>query len=136
MSTRRSKTRRYFEPCTGALFFTASVVQVVTRVSCWMENHCAFAMSLVTDSRVHSPSSDGFAAYLDAELDSDSSDVSPEQEAEDDEQEAEDESDSEYKRVKRQKVEEFESIEEHPGSTSDGSLEQNLAMVAHKYVEP
>ena len=55
-------------------------------------------MSLVTDSRVHSPSSDGFAAYLDAELDSDSSDVSPEQEAEDDEQEAEDESDSEYKR--------------------------------------
>ncbi|RVW89590.1 hypothetical protein CK203_036427 [Vitis vinifera] len=38
-------------------------------------------MSLVTDSPVHSPSSDGFAAYLDAELDSDSSDVSPEQEA-------------------------------------------------------
>uniref|UniRef100_F6H4P5 Uncharacterized protein n=1 Tax=Vitis vinifera TaxID=29760 RepID=F6H4P5_VITVI len=86
-------------------------------------------MSLVTDSRVHSPSSDGFAAYLDAELDSDSSDVSPEQEAEDDEQEAEDESDSEYKRVKRQKVEEFESIEEHPGSTSDGSLEQNLGKI-------
>ena len=48
-------------------------------------------MSLVTDSPVHSSSSDGFAAYLDAELDSDSSDVSPEQEAED-------ESDSEYKR--------------------------------------
>ena len=55
----------------------------------------------MTDSPVHSSSSDGFAAYLDAELDSDSSDVSPEQEAEDDEQEAEDESDSEYKRVKR-----------------------------------
>ena len=55
----------------------------------------------MTDSPVHSSSSNGFAAYLDAELDSDSSDVSPEQEAEDDEQEAEDESDSEYKRVKR-----------------------------------
>eukprot|EP00261_Vitis_vinifera_P016434 XP_010645384.1 PREDICTED: RNA polymerase II C-terminal domain phosphatase-like 4 [Vitis vinifera] len=89
-------------------------------------------MSLVTDSPVHSSSSDGFAAYLDAELDSDSSDVSPEQEAEDDEQEAEDESDSEYKRVKRQKVEEFESIEEHPGSTSDGSLEQNLEVTITK----
>ena len=73
----------------------------------------------MTDSPVHSSSSNGFAAYLDAELDSDSSDVSPEQEAED-------ESDSEYKRVKRQKVEEFESIEEHPGSISDGSLEHNL----------
>ena len=61
----------------------------------------------MTDSPAHSSSSNGIAAYLDAELDSDSSDVSPEQEAED-------ESDSEYKRVKRQKVEEFESIGEHP----------------------
>lgn len=55
-------------------------------------------MSLVTDSPVHSSSSDGFATFLDAELESDSSDISPEQEAEDVKREAEDDADSEHKR--------------------------------------
>lgn len=41
-------------------------------------------MSLVTDSPVNSSSSDDFAALLDAELDSGSSDSSPGEEVEDD----------------------------------------------------
>lgn len=39
-----------------------------------------FQMSLMTDSPVHSSSSDDFAAFLDAELDSKSSDSSPNEE--------------------------------------------------------
>lgn len=59
-------------------------------------------MSLVTDSPVHSSSSDDFAAFLDAELDSNSLVSSPDEEAEDeesnDEEDAEDDKDLESNR--------------------------------------
>ncbi|KAA8535340.1 hypothetical protein F0562_030343 [Nyssa sinensis] len=75
-------------------------------------------MSLVTDSPVHSSSSDDFAAFLDTELDS-NSDISPDQEEEDD-------YDTDNKRIKRCKVEVSESIEDPQGSTSHGDPEQSL----------
>ncbi|KAJ4709607.1 RNA polymerase II C-terminal domain phosphatase-like 4 [Melia azedarach] len=85
-------------------------------------------MSLVTDSPVHSSSSDDFAAFLDAELDSNSLVSSPDEEAEDeesnDEEDAEDDKDLESDRKKRRKVEMLESTLEQEESTSQGTVEQ------------
>ncbi|KAG7942585.1 hypothetical protein I3843_16G110800 [Carya illinoinensis] len=73
-------------------------------------------MSLVTDSPVHSSSSDDFAAFLDASLDSASS------------EEAEDPNQVETQRVKRRKVDNMENIEELQDPTSLApSLEQTAA---------
>ncbi|KAH9654515.1 RNA polymerase II C-terminal domain phosphatase-like 4 [Citrus sinensis] len=72
-------------------------------------------MSVATDSPVHSPSSDDFAALLDAELDSNSLRLSPDKEADDEDD------DKETKRHKRQIV---EIILEHQGSTSLGIFEE------------
>ncbi|XP_043814968.1 RNA polymerase II C-terminal domain phosphatase-like 4 isoform X5 [Manihot esculenta] len=94
-------------------------------------------MSLATDSPVHSSSSGDFAAFLDAELDSISSDSSPNEEEVNDEfnsdssdsspnEEAENDSEIESQRIKRCRVETVENIEDPKGSTSHGSLEQNL----------
>ncbi|THG15097.1 hypothetical protein TEA_014014 [Camellia sinensis var. sinensis] len=68
----------------------------------WM----AFQMSLVTDSPVHSSSSDDFAAFLDGELGS-NSDTSPNQEDEDEDEvevEVEVEVEDDIERIKRRKV--------------------------------
>ncbi|KAL2318691.1 hypothetical protein Fmac_032567 [Flemingia macrophylla] len=73
-------------------------------------------MSVVTDSPVHSSSSDDFVAFLDAELNASSPNSSPENEAEN-------EDELEIVRIKRQK---FESIEETEGSTSEGIIIRNL----------
>ncbi|KAK9210654.1 hypothetical protein WN944_003025 [Citrus x changshan-huyou] len=72
-------------------------------------------MSVATDSPVHSPSSDDFAALLDAELDSNSLRLSPDKEADDEDD------DKETKRHKRQII---EIILEHQGSTSLGIFEE------------
>ncbi|KAI4358068.1 hypothetical protein L6164_001972 [Bauhinia variegata] len=79
-------------------------------------------MSLVTDSPVHSSSSDDFAAYLDSALDASSSDASSEEEEEEEQTENQDE-DFKSMRAKRCKV---ESIEEIQGSTSNGLIEHNI----------
>ncbi|KAJ9162833.1 hypothetical protein P3X46_022575 [Hevea brasiliensis] len=100
-------------------------------------------MSLVTDSPVHSSSSDDFAAFLDAELDSKSSDSSPNEEGAKGEfdsdssdsstnEEAENDSDTENQRIKRSRVEKLENIEDPKRSTSNGSLEQNLGASSSK----
>ncbi|XP_029129573.1 RNA polymerase II C-terminal domain phosphatase-like 4 isoform X1 [Cajanus cajan] len=73
-------------------------------------------MSVVADSPVHSSSSDDFIAFLDAELDASSPNLSPDDEAEN-------QDDLESVRIKRRK---FESIEETKGSTSEGIIERNL----------
>ncbi|XP_038710166.1 RNA polymerase II C-terminal domain phosphatase-like 4 isoform X2 [Tripterygium wilfordii] len=100
-------------------------------------------MSLVTDSPVHSSSSSGdFAAFLDATLDSKSSDSSPDEEAISDVHS--DSSDKEAKDDcnlirKRPRVENLESIEETQGSTSNGFVEQQLGetqwSTSHGFVE-
>ncbi|KAG8649098.1 RNA polymerase II C-terminal domain phosphatase-like 4 isoform X7 [Manihot esculenta] len=100
-------------------------------------------MSLATDSPVHSSSSGDFAAFLDAELDSISSDSSPNEEEVNDEfnsdssdsspnEEAENDSEIESQRIKRCRVETVENIEDPKGSTSHGSLEQNLEVSSSK----
>ncbi|KAK7265100.1 hypothetical protein RJT34_32716 [Clitoria ternatea] len=73
-------------------------------------------MSVVTDSPVHSSSTDDFAAFLDAELDASSPDTSPDKE---------DENQDEFEsvRIKRCK---FESTKEIEGSTSEGNVKQVL----------
>ncbi|KAJ7955625.1 RNA polymerase II C-terminal domain phosphatase-like 4 [Quillaja saponaria] len=70
-------------------------------------------MSLLTDSPVHSSSSDDFAAFLDDALDSGSSDSSP------------DEAELQSLRIKRCKVE-SNTNEEPQASTSHVTTEQNL----------
>ncbi|PON92284.1 FCP1-like phosphatase [Trema orientale] len=88
-------------------------------------------MSLVTDSPVNSSSSDDFASFLDAALESNSSGSSPEGEAE--EEEDDDDDEVENNRVKRSKVEILEEVvEEACGSTLQGSLEQKLEESAKK----
>eukprot|EP00258_Populus_trichocarpa_P029757 XP_024445776.1 RNA polymerase II C-terminal domain phosphatase-like 4 [Populus trichocarpa] len=98
-------------------------------------------MSLVTDSPVHSSSSDDFAAFLDTELDSKSSassasdDEAPNQRhsdsaassSPDQDKEAEEDDDSDFqrKRVKRSKVETVEIVEDDGGTTSFASLKHN-----------
>lgn len=77
-------------------------------------------MSLVSESPVNSSSSDDFAAILDAELDSTSSEISPEYE------EAEDDYDSDAQRTKRRKLGTLENVLEPQGLTSPRPLEQNL----------
>ncbi|XP_052199388.1 RNA polymerase II C-terminal domain phosphatase-like 4 [Diospyros lotus] len=79
-----------------------------------------FQMSLVTDSPVHSSSSDDFAAILDAELGS-TSDTSPDREDED----GDEEYDSEVERIKRQKVDALESMNGLAGSTSHLNAEES-----------
>ncbi|OAY46689.1 hypothetical protein MANES_06G019000v8 [Manihot esculenta] len=87
-------------------------------------------MSLMTDSPVHSSSSDDFAAFLDAELDSKSSDSSPNEEGAKNEfdsdssdsslnEEAENDSDSKSKRIKGSRVETLENVEDPKESTSN-----------------
>ncbi|KAG8651752.1 hypothetical protein MANES_06G019000v8 [Manihot esculenta] len=89
-----------------------------------------FQMSLMTDSPVHSSSSDDFAAFLDAELDSKSSDSSPNEEGAKNEfdsdssdsslnEEAENDSDSKSKRIKGSRVETLENVEDPKESTSN-----------------
>ncbi|KAI4335561.1 hypothetical protein L6164_014197 [Bauhinia variegata] len=80
-------------------------------------------MSLVTDSPVHSSSSDDFAAYLDTVLNASSSAASSSEESEN-----QDEEELEGVRVKRRKV---ESIEETRGSTSNVLVEQNFGVCTH-----
>ncbi|GAV83120.1 NIF domain-containing protein/PTCB-BRCT domain-containing protein [Cephalotus follicularis] len=76
-------------------------------------------MSIMTDSPVHSSSSDDFAAFLNTELDSGSSDSSTDEEQEDD-------SELQPQRKKRCKLELPESMEDsHGGSTSHVSKDQN-----------
>ncbi|KAH8481832.1 hypothetical protein H0E87_029350 [Populus deltoides] len=98
-------------------------------------------MSLVTDSPVHSSSSDDFAAFLDTELDSKSSassasdDEAPNQRhsdsaassSPDQDKEAEEDDDSDFrsKGVKRSKVETVEIVEDDGGTTSFASLKHN-----------
>uniref|UniRef100_A0A2P2KLG0 Uncharacterized protein n=1 Tax=Rhizophora mucronata TaxID=61149 RepID=A0A2P2KLG0_RHIMU len=89
-------------------------------------------MSLAADSPVSSSSGEDFAAYLDTELDSKSSDSSPrgpEEEQREAAAGAESENDVESKRIKRTKFEELESIQDFVGSTSDKSLEMSLGKV-------
>ncbi|KAK1550573.1 hypothetical protein Q3G72_021261 [Acer saccharum] len=88
----------------------------------------ASQMSLLTDSPVHSSSSDDFAAFLDAELNSNSSASSPDEDDEDEEsndEEAENDNGLEGKSVKRCKVEMSGNIHEH-GSTSHATLEHKI----------
>ncbi|KAD2804296.1 hypothetical protein R6Q59_030183 [Mikania micrantha] len=81
-------------------------------------------MSLVDESPVNSSSSDDFAAFLDAELDSTSDTISQQEEEkeqldDDDEEEEEDhESNSLIERTKRRKIDALDAIEEPNGSTS------------------
>ncbi|KAI9184718.1 hypothetical protein LWI28_000437 [Acer negundo] len=73
-------------------------------------------LACASDSPVHSSSSDDFAAFLYAELNSNSSASSPDEEDEDDEskdEEAEDDIELEGKRVKRCKVEMSGNIQDH-----------------------
>ncbi|KAH9654517.1 RNA polymerase II C-terminal domain phosphatase-like 4 [Citrus sinensis] len=85
-----------------------------------LSRHAVRQMSVATDSPVHSPSSDDFAALLDAELDSNSLRLSPDKEADDEDD------DKETKRHKRQIV---EIILEHQGSTSLGIFEEKTDML-------
>lgn len=54
-----------------------------------LSRHAVRQMSVATDSPVHSPSSDDFAALLDAELDSNSLRLSPDKEADDEDDDKE-----------------------------------------------
>ncbi|XP_021858055.2 RNA polymerase II C-terminal domain phosphatase-like 4 isoform X3 [Spinacia oleracea] len=78
-------------------------------------------MSVATDSLVSSSSSDDFAALLDAELDSDSSDGSPDQDCSDDE-----DNNAEGARIKRRKVLEMDTRVEVQGSNSNGFTEKAI----------
>ncbi|CAK7338219.1 unnamed protein product [Dovyalis caffra] len=103
---------------------------------------------MVTDSPVHSSSSEDFAAFLDVELDSKSSGSSSNAEkagnehhsdsvasSSPDEEEAEDDdSELENKRVKRSKVETAEIVEDDRGATSIASLEQNSKASSSKEI--
>ncbi|XP_050368799.1 RNA polymerase II C-terminal domain phosphatase-like 4 [Argentina anserina] len=85
-------------------------------------------MSLA-ESPVHSSSSDGFADLLERELESGSSESSPDEE--DKAAAADDGSDVEIEsRIKRQKVETVEILEEANASTSGGLLEENSDLSA------
>ncbi|XP_010265619.1 PREDICTED: RNA polymerase II C-terminal domain phosphatase-like 4 isoform X2 [Nelumbo nucifera] len=75
-------------------------------------------MSLAADSPLQSSSSDDFAALLDAELDTVSSDASGGQE--------DDDEDFNIERIKKRKVDELENVEDLQGSTSVGALQQEL----------
>ncbi|GAY40510.1 hypothetical protein CUMW_052470 [Citrus unshiu] len=99
-----------------------------------LSGHTVRQMSLATDSPVNSSSSDDFAAFLDAELDSNSLGSSPEKEAEDKDEdeesideEAENEEardDKDLERIKRRKTQIVETIQERPGPTLLGNLEE------------
>ncbi|XP_042484769.1 RNA polymerase II C-terminal domain phosphatase-like 4 [Macadamia integrifolia] len=75
-------------------------------------------MSLAADSPVHSSSSEDFAALLDAELQTSSSDGSPDLE------DNEEEEDLETRRIKRRKVDELEISENSQGTTSHETIKQ------------
>ncbi|XP_022761633.1 RNA polymerase II C-terminal domain phosphatase-like 4 isoform X2 [Durio zibethinus] len=88
-------------------------------------------MSFVTDSPVHSSSSDDFAALLDAELEVGSSGSShdeqdDEEEEVDDDNNDDDDDDLDNQRNKRCKTEKLEDVEEPQGSTSQGLIEENI----------
>ncbi|XP_022754122.1 RNA polymerase II C-terminal domain phosphatase-like 4 isoform X2 [Durio zibethinus] len=90
-------------------------------------------MSFVTDSPVHSSSSDDFAALLDAELEVGSS-GSSHNEQDDEEEEVDDDNnddddDLDNQRNKRCKTEKLEDVEEPQGSTSQGLIEENIGKV-------
>ncbi|XP_027368780.1 RNA polymerase II C-terminal domain phosphatase-like 4 [Abrus precatorius] len=76
------------------------------------------SMSVVTDSPVHSSSSDDFIAYLDAALDANSPDSSTDKQPQNQDE-------FESLRIKRRKL---ESVEESEGTTSKGINEQNLVV--------
>lgn len=57
-------------------------------------------MSVATDSPVHSPSSDDFAALLDVELDSNSLRLSPDKEADDEDENEEAMDDKDLKSIR------------------------------------
>ncbi|GLU01362.1 hypothetical protein SLE2022_186730 [Rubroshorea leprosula] len=93
-------------------------------------------MRLVTDSPVHSSGSgDDFAAYLDAELDSGSSDSPSDQEVEaydiEPDENAEDYDDHESERTKRLKVE-VQDVLDPEGSTSPFVIEKNVEVSVGK----
>ncbi|KAH9702691.1 RNA polymerase II C-terminal domain phosphatase-like 4 [Citrus sinensis] len=104
-----------------------------------LSGHTVRQMSLATDSPVNSSSSDDFAAFLDAELDSNSLGSSPEKEAEDKDEdeesideEAENEEardDKDLERIKRRKTQIVETIQERPGPTLLGNLEEKTDML-------
>ncbi|XP_021729225.1 RNA polymerase II C-terminal domain phosphatase-like 4 [Chenopodium quinoa] len=78
-------------------------------------------MSVVTDSPVNSSSSDDFLAILDAELDSASSDQSPDQDID-----ANEDNDNEIERIKRRKVSEIKKGEEVQSSSSYVVAEEEI----------
>ncbi|GAB4852999.1 RNA polymerase II C-terminal domain phosphatase-like 4 [Ancistrocladus abbreviatus] len=85
-------------------------------------------MSVASESPAHSSSSDDFAAYLDAELETSlnesSDDASPDKDNDDDD----DDKNVGVERCKRRKVELLECLEEAHGSTSYGSFEQDTEL--------
>ncbi|GLT85366.1 hypothetical protein SLE2022_035570 [Rubroshorea leprosula] len=87
-------------------------------------------MSLVTDSPVHSSSSgDDFAAYLDAELETGSSDSLGDEEVEANnelKEDVEDDDDHESNRTKRLKVEKVQHVLDPQGSTSQVLIKKNI----------
>ncbi|EOY32064.1 hypothetical protein QUC31_019560 [Theobroma cacao] len=95
-------------------------------------------MSLVTDSPVHSSSSDDFAALLDAELEVGSSGSSPDEEDveadgdnnNDNNDDHDDDDDLDSQRNKRCKTEKLEDLEESRGSTSQGLIEDKIVIHA------
>ncbi|CAL0330431.1 unnamed protein product [Lupinus luteus] len=82
-------------------------------------------MSVVTDSPVHSSSSDDFAAYINAALDASSPEALSDKDVE---------NQDEFESVSRIKRRKFESIKETEGSTLEGTVKDNLA-VAETSVE-
>ncbi|KAL7257567.1 hypothetical protein ACSBR1_003804 [Camellia fascicularis] len=91
-------------------------------------------MSLVNDSPVHSSSSEDFAAFLDAELNS-TSDISPDLEDEDeDDDDDEDDSKPNIERVKRRKVEMLESMKDPEGLTPHVEAEESLETSVKKAI--
>uniref|UniRef100_A0A803L210 RNA polymerase II C-terminal domain phosphatase-like n=1 Tax=Chenopodium quinoa TaxID=63459 RepID=A0A803L210_CHEQI len=119
-----------------------SVVEISARNHCLMKkgieseahfplaqgHNCPFEgqmirMSVATDSPVNSLSSDDFLAILDAELDSASSDQSPDQDID-----ANEDNDAEIERIKRRKVSEIENGEEVQSSSSYVVAEEEIGL--------
>ncbi|KAK4777924.1 hypothetical protein SAY87_018111 [Trapa incisa] len=81
-------------------------------------------MTIVSDSPVHSSSSDDFASFLDAELATSTSDSSADEEGDEEEN-------LESKRVKRRKVEVLEILEDVQDSTARVETSKEEAICAH-----
>ncbi|CAL5402139.1 unnamed protein product [Camellia sinensis] len=115
--------------CNGILFPLLPAISYTATVVCRRNltgDHHNSWMSLVNDSPVHSSSSEDFAAFLDAELNS-TSDISPDLEDEDeDDDDDEDDSKPNIERVKRRKVEMLESMKDPEGLTPHVEAEESL----------